>query len=132
MEERSTPTLEKIQQAALAEFLDKGFLGASLRQIVKTQLLQNGQAFGIAQRLEYPSRRPIISFHKGLFISNIFDIILYGFSSLVNPQFLSKSHPSRIAILLCLRKQRLYKNYGCQIPFQQNIGRADRELFVTI
>ena len=36
MEERSTATLEKIQQAALAEFLDKGFLGASLRQIVKT------------------------------------------------------------------------------------------------
>ena len=35
MEERSTATLEKIQQAALAEFLDKGFLGASLRQIVK-------------------------------------------------------------------------------------------------
>ena len=26
MEERSTATLEKIQQAALAEFLDKGFL----------------------------------------------------------------------------------------------------------
>ena len=63
---------------------------------------------------------------------NIFDIILYGFSSIVNPQFLSKSHPSRKAILLCLRKQRLYKNSVCQIPFQQNIGRVDRELFVTI
>ena len=35
MEERTTATLEKIQKAALAEFLDKGFQGASLRQIVK-------------------------------------------------------------------------------------------------
>ena len=35
MEEKSTATLEKIQEAALAEFLDKGFQGASLRQIVK-------------------------------------------------------------------------------------------------
>ena len=31
MEERSTATLEKIQRTALAEFLDKGFLGTSLR-----------------------------------------------------------------------------------------------------
>ena len=35
MEERTSATLEKIQEAALAEFLDKGFQGASLRQIVK-------------------------------------------------------------------------------------------------
>ena len=35
MEEKSTATLENIQEAALTEFLDKGFLGASLRQIVK-------------------------------------------------------------------------------------------------
>ena len=35
MEEKSTTTLEKIQEAAMTEFLDKGFLGASLRQIVK-------------------------------------------------------------------------------------------------
>ena len=36
MEEKSNATLEKIHKAAMTEFLDKGFLGASLRQIVKT------------------------------------------------------------------------------------------------
>ena len=35
MEERSTATLENIQQAAMEEFAEKGFLGASLRRIVK-------------------------------------------------------------------------------------------------
>ena len=35
MEEKSTVTLEKIQQAAMEEFTEKGFQGASLRQIVK-------------------------------------------------------------------------------------------------
>ena len=46
MEERSTATLEKIQQAALAEFLDKGFLGASLRQIVKNAGVTTGALYG--------------------------------------------------------------------------------------
>lgn len=46
MEERSTVTLEKIQQAALAEFLDKGFLGASLRQIVKNAGVTTGAFYG--------------------------------------------------------------------------------------
>ena len=46
MEERSTATLEKIQQAALAEFLDKGFLGASLRQIVKNAGVTPGAFYG--------------------------------------------------------------------------------------
>ena len=46
MEERSTATLEKIQQAALAEFLDKGFLGASLRQIVKNAGVTTGSFYG--------------------------------------------------------------------------------------
>ena len=35
MEEKSTATLEKIQRAAMEEFTEKGFQGASLRQIVK-------------------------------------------------------------------------------------------------
>ena len=35
MEENSTATLEKIQQAAMEKFSEKGFQGASLRQIVK-------------------------------------------------------------------------------------------------
>ena len=36
MEEKTTDTLANIQQAAMEEFLERGFLGASLRQIVKT------------------------------------------------------------------------------------------------
>ena len=35
MEQKSPDTLKKIEQAAMEEFSDKGFLGASLRQIVK-------------------------------------------------------------------------------------------------
>lgn len=35
MESKTPDTLERIQQAALDEFSEKGFLGASLRQIVK-------------------------------------------------------------------------------------------------
>ena len=46
MEEKSTATLEKIQEAALTEFLDKGFLGASLRQIVKNAGVTTGAFYG--------------------------------------------------------------------------------------
>ena len=46
MEERTTATLEKIQEAALAEFLDKGFQGASLRQIVKNAGVTTGAFYG--------------------------------------------------------------------------------------
>ena len=46
MEARSRPTLENIQQAAMAEFLDKGFLGASLRQIVKNAGVTTGAFYG--------------------------------------------------------------------------------------
>ena len=46
MEEKSTATLKKIQKAAMAEFLDKGFLGASLRQIVKNAGVTTGAFYG--------------------------------------------------------------------------------------
>ena len=46
MVESSSATLEKIQQAALTEFLDKGFLSASLRQIVKNAGLTTGAFYG--------------------------------------------------------------------------------------
>ena len=46
MEARSSSTLENIQQAAMAEFLDKGFLGASLRQIVKNAGVTTGAFYG--------------------------------------------------------------------------------------
>lgn len=46
MEEKTADTLEKIQQAALDEFLEKGFLGASLRQIVKHAGVTTGAFYG--------------------------------------------------------------------------------------
>ena len=44
--ESSSATLEKIQQAALTEFLDKGLLSASLRQIVKNAGVTTGAFYG--------------------------------------------------------------------------------------
>ena len=46
MEEKSNATLEKIHKAAMAEFLDKGFQGASLRQIVKNAGVTTGAFYG--------------------------------------------------------------------------------------
>lgn len=46
MEEKSTVTLEKIQQAAMEEFSEKGFQGASLRQIVKNAGVTTGAFYG--------------------------------------------------------------------------------------
>ena len=46
MEEKSNATLEKIHEAAMAEFLDKGFQGASLRKIVKNAGVTTGAFYG--------------------------------------------------------------------------------------
>ncbi len=46
MEEKTNTTLESIQQAAMQEFLDKGFQGASLRQIVKNAGVTTGAFYG--------------------------------------------------------------------------------------
>ena len=46
MEEKMSATLESIQQAAMQEFLDKGFQGASLRQIVKNAGVTTGAFYG--------------------------------------------------------------------------------------
>ena len=46
MEEKSPDTLKKIQQAALEEFSEKGFLGASLRKIVKNAGVTTGAFYG--------------------------------------------------------------------------------------
>ena len=52
MEERSLDTLERIQQAALEEFSEKGFLGASLRQIVKNAWVTTGAFYGYSSSKE--------------------------------------------------------------------------------
>lgn len=46
MEEMTGTTLENIRKAALAEFSEKGFLGASLRQIVKNAGVTTGAFYG--------------------------------------------------------------------------------------
>ena len=46
MEEKTSATLESIQRAAMQEFLDKGFQGASLRQIVKNAGVTTGAFYG--------------------------------------------------------------------------------------
>ena len=46
MEKQESGTLEKIQQIAIAEFLDKGFRGASLRQIVRNAGVTTGAFYG--------------------------------------------------------------------------------------
>ena len=46
MDEKTLSTLERIQQAALDEFSEKGFLGASLRQIVKNAGVTTGAFYG--------------------------------------------------------------------------------------
>ncbi len=58
MEEKSTATLEKIQQAAMEEFAEKGFLGASLRQIVKHAGVTTGAFYGYFSSKE--ARRPFL------------------------------------------------------------------------
>ena len=46
MEEKGLDTLERIQQAAMEEFSEKGFLGASLRKIVKNAGVTTGAFYG--------------------------------------------------------------------------------------
>ena len=46
MQEHTTDTLEKIQKTAMDEFLEKGFRGASLRQIVKQAGVTTGAFYG--------------------------------------------------------------------------------------
>ena len=46
MEEKSPDTLERILQAALEEFSEKGFLGASLRQVVRHAGVTTGAFYG--------------------------------------------------------------------------------------
>ena len=73
MEERTTATLEKNQEAARAEFLDKGFQGTSLRQIVKNAGVTTGAFYGYFSSkealfnalVEPPRHRPHGQVHGG-------------------------------------------------------------------
>ena len=56
MEEKTTATLEKIQRAAMEEFTEKGFQGASLRQIVKQAGVTTGALYGYFSSKEALSR----------------------------------------------------------------------------
>ena len=46
MDDKGSTTLENIEQAAMQEFLEKGFQGASLRQIVKNAGVTTGAFYG--------------------------------------------------------------------------------------
>ena len=46
MDDKGSTTLESIEQAAMQEFLEKGFQGASLRQIVKNAGVTTGAFYG--------------------------------------------------------------------------------------
>ena len=46
MDDKGSTTLESIEQAAMQEFLEKGFQGASLRQIVKNARVTTGAFYG--------------------------------------------------------------------------------------
>ena len=46
MDDKGSTTLESIEQAAMQEFLEKGFQGASLRQIVKNDGVNTGAFYG--------------------------------------------------------------------------------------
>lgn len=46
MDEKTPDTLKRIQQSAMEEFSEKGFLGASLRQIVKHAGVTTGAFYG--------------------------------------------------------------------------------------
>lgn len=46
MDDKGSTTLESIEQAAIQEFLEKGFQGASLRQIVKNAGVTTGAFYG--------------------------------------------------------------------------------------
>ena len=62
MEEMTGTTLENIQKAALTEFSEKGFLGASLRQIVKNAGVTTGAFYGYFSSKEALSA-PIVEPH---------------------------------------------------------------------
>ena len=60
MEEKTTATLERIQQVAMEEFAEKGFLGASLRQIVKQAGVTTGAFYGY-----FSSKEALFCLHCG-------------------------------------------------------------------
>lgn len=72
MEEKTPDTLERIQQAAIEEFSEKGFLGASLRKIVKLAGVTTGAFYGYFSSKEalYAS---IVEPHAAILMSRYVD-----------------------------------------------------------
>ena len=56
MDDKGSTTLESIEQAAMQEFLEKGFQGASLRQIVKNAGVTTGAFYGY-----FSSKEPLFN-----------------------------------------------------------------------
>ena len=73
MQENTPATLNKIQQAALDEFSEKGFLSASLRQIVKQAGVTTGAFYGYFSSKE-DLFAAIVEPHA-LSLIHIFDIV---------------------------------------------------------
>ena len=73
-------TKEKIRQAAVSEFMDKGFAGASLRQIVKNAGVTTGAFYKY-----YPTKEALFAElveEHAEHIYNIYDEILADFEEL--------------------------------------------------
>ena len=60
MEQEACTTLEQIQQAAVQEFLDKGFQGTPLQQIVKNAGVTTGAFYGY-----FSSKGSTLCLHRG-------------------------------------------------------------------
>ena len=72
MSDKELKTLENIHNAAKAEFLEKGFLGASLRNIVKTAGVTTGAFYGY-----YESKEELFE----ALVSRVADFIMLGISN---------------------------------------------------
>lgn len=76
METKTPDTLERIQQAALNEFSEKGFLGASLRQIVKHAGVTTGAFYGYFSSKE-ALFASIVEPHAAILMSKYVDAHIY-------------------------------------------------------
>ena len=71
MTKESMTTLENIHKAAKEEFLEKGFKGASLRNIVKTAGMTTGSFLRLLRQqrgtVQRPCRQPVRYYHGRIY-----------------------------------------------------------------